>query len=96
VDVCAVKKIRLKHRLKHVAYSFHRHPRGGVILFSRPEHKLLPDSVRMSVSAGHIVAAVFEISSLPTVVFGVYGNSDSSNRASLAIMEELRLLTREL
>jgi hypothetical protein len=50
----------------------------------------------MSVSAGHIVAAVFEINSLPTVVVGVYGNSDSSDRASLAIMEELRLLTREL
>jgi exonuclease III len=96
VDICAVKKIKLKYGLKPVAYSLHRHPRGRVILFSRPEHKLFPDSVRMSENAGHIVAAVFEINSLPTVVVGVYGNSDSSDRASLAVMEELRLFTREL
>jgi hypothetical protein len=55
VDVCAVKKIKIKYGLKPVAYSLHRRPRGGVIIFSRPEHKLIPDSVRMSEHEGHIV-----------------------------------------
>jgi exonuclease III len=50
----------------------------------------------MSENAGHIVAAVFEVNLLPTIVVGVYGNSDSSDRASLAVMEELRLFLREL
>jgi exonuclease III len=96
VDICAVKKIKIKYGLKPVAYSLHRRPRGGVILFSRPEHKIFPDSVRMSENAGHIVAAVFEVNLLPTIVVGVYGNSDSSDRASLAVMEELQRFTREL
>ncbi len=96
MDICAVKKITIKYGLKPVAYSLHRHPRGGVILFSRPEHKLILDSVRMSENAGHIVAAVFEVNLLPTIVVGVYGNSDSSDRASLAVMEELQLFLQEL
>jgi hypothetical protein len=82
VDVCAVKKIKLKHGLKPMVYSLHRRPRGGVIVFSSPEHKLIPDSVRMSVHEGHIAAAVFEVHSLPTIVAGVYGNSDSSDRSN--------------
>ncbi len=96
VDICAVKKIKIKYGLKPVAYSLHRRPRGGVILFSRPEHKLILDSVRMSENEGHVVAAVFEVNLLPTIVAGVYGNSDSSDRASLMIVEELRLFLREL
>jgi phospholipid N-methyltransferase len=39
---------------------------------------------------------VFEINNLPTIVVGVYGNSESSDRASLRIIEELRLFLREL
>jgi exonuclease III len=50
----------------------------------------------MSENTGHIVAAVFEVNLFPTIVVGVYGNSDSSDRASLAIIEELRLFLREL
>jgi hypothetical protein len=50
----------------------------------------------MSQSAGHIVAAVFEVGTLATIVIGVYGNSDSSDRASLVIMEELRQFLQEL
>jgi exonuclease III len=96
VDICAVKKIKMKYGLKPAAYSLHRRPRGGVILFSRSEHKLILDSVRMSENTGHIVAAVFEVNLFPTIVVGVYGNSDSSDRASLAIIEELRLFLREL
>jgi hypothetical protein len=45
----------------------------------------------MSENEGHIVAAVFEDNLFPTIVVGVYGNSDSSDRASLAVIEELRL-----
>ncbi len=94
VDICAVKKIKIKYGLTPVAYSLHRRPQGGVILFSRLEHKIFPDS--MSETAGHLVAVVFEVNLLPTIVVGVYGNSDSSDRASLAVMEELRLFMREL
>jgi hypothetical protein len=96
LDICAVKKIKLNHGLKPVAYSLLRPPHGGVVLFSCPEHKLIPDSVRMSLYAGHIVAAVFEVGTLPMIVVGVYGNSNSSDRASLVIMEELRQFIQEL
>jgi phospholipid N-methyltransferase len=50
----------------------------------------------MSVHEGHIVAAVFEVHSLPTIVAGVYGNSDSSDRSSLTVLEELKSFLREL
>jgi hypothetical protein len=63
---------------------------------SRPEHKLIPESIRTSTTAGHITAAVYEVASQPTIVVGVYGHSDSSDRASLQVMEDLRSILREL
>ena len=96
MDVCAVKKIKLKWGLKPTIFSLHRRPRGGVIVFSHPDHTLIPDSIRTSPMDGHIVAAVFEVATIPTIVVGVYGNSDSNDRASLTIMEDLRQILREL
>jgi hypothetical protein len=61
VDVCAVRKLKIQHGLKPTAFSLHRRPRGGVIIFSRLEHKLIPDSIRTSNAAGHITAAVYEV-----------------------------------
>ncbi len=96
VYVCAVRKLKIKYGLKPTAFSLHRRPRGGVIIFSRMEHKLIPDSIRTSNTAGHITAAVYEVATLPTIVVGVYGHSDSSDRASLQVMRDLQLILREL
>jgi exonuclease III len=96
VDVCAVRKLKIKHGLKPTAFSLHRRPRGGVIIFSRLEHKLIPDSIQTSNTAGHITAAVYEVATLPTIVVGVYGHSDSSDRASLQVMGDLQSILREL
>jgi hypothetical protein len=81
VDVFAVRT-KIKYGLKPTAFSLHPQPRGGVIIFSRLEHKLVPDSICTSAIAGHVTAAVYEVASLPTIVVGVYGHSDSSDRAS--------------
>jgi hypothetical protein len=67
-----------------------------VIIFSRPEHKLIPDSIRTSNTAGHITAAVYEVATQLTIVVGVYGHSDSSDRASLQVMGDLQSILREL
>jgi exonuclease III len=96
VDVCAVQKLKIKHGLKPTAFSLHRRPHGGVIIFSRMEHKIIPDSIRTSNTAGHITAAVYEVATLPTIVVGVYGQSDSSDRASLQVMGDLQSILREL
>ncbi len=89
VDVCAVRKIKIKYGLKPIAFSLHRRPRGGVIIFSRLEYNLIPDSIRTSNTAGHVTAAVYEVASLPTIVVGVYGHSDNNDRASLQVMRDL-------
>ncbi len=96
MDVCAVRKIKIKYGLKPTAFSLHRRPRGGVIIFSRLEHKLIPDSIRTSNTAGHVTAAVYEVATLPTIVVGVYGHSDSNDRASLQVMRDLQQILREL
>jgi hypothetical protein len=60
------------------------------------EHKLIPDSTCTSNTAGQVTAAVYEVATLPTIVVGVYGHSDSSDRASLLVMRDLQLILREL
>jgi exonuclease III len=94
--MCAVRKIKIKYGLIPTAFSLHRRPRGGVIIFSQLEHKLIPDSVRTSNTAGHVTAAVYEVATLPTIVVGAYSNSDSSDRASLQVMSDLQQILREL
>ncbi len=96
MNVCAVRKIKIKFGLKPTAFSLHRRPRGGVIIFSRLEHKLIPDSICTLGAAGHVTAAVYEVASLPTIVVGVHSHSDSSDRASLQVMRDLQQILREL
>ncbi len=96
VDVRAVKKIKLKRNLQATMHSLHPRPRGGVIVFSKREHKLIPDSVRTSQSPGHFVVGVYEIKTTRMVVAGVYGCSESGDRASLAVVQDLRDRIQEL
>ncbi len=58
VDVRAVKKIKLKRNLHATMHSLHPRSRGGVMVFSKKEHKLIPDSVRTSQSPGHFAVGV--------------------------------------
>jgi exonuclease III len=96
VDVRAVKKIKLKRNLQATMHSLHPRPRGGVIVFSKREHKLIPDSVRTSQSPGHFAVGVYEIKTTRVIVAGVYGCSESGDRASLAIIQDLRDRIQEL
>jgi len=96
VDVRAVKKIKLKRNLHATMHSLHPRPRGGVIVFSKKEHKLIPDSVRVSNAPGHFAAGVYEIGNTRVIVAGVYGCSESSDRPSLEIMDDLRGKVNEL
>ena len=96
VDVRAIKKIKLKRNLQVTMHSLHPRPRGGVIVFSKREHKLIPDSVRTSESQGHFVMGVYEVKTTRVVVAGVYGCSESGDRASLAVIQDLRDRIQEL
>jgi exonuclease III len=96
VDVRAVKKIKLKRNLHATMHSLHPRPRGGVIVFSKKEHKLIPDSVRTSQSPGHFAVGVYEIKTSRVIVAGVYGCSESDDRPSLAIVQDLRDRIQEL
>jgi hypothetical protein len=96
VDVRAVKKIKLKRNLHATMHSLHPRPRGGVIVFTKKEHKLIPESVRTSQSPGHFVVGVYEIKTSRVIVAGVYGCSESGDRPSLAIVQDLRDGIQEL
>ncbi len=76
--------------------SLHPRPRGGVIVFSKKEHKLIPDSVRTSQSPGHFAVGVYEIGATRVIVAGVYGCSESGDHPSLAIIHDLRDQLQEL
>jgi exonuclease III len=96
VDVRAVRKIKLKRNLHATMQSLHPRPRGGVIVFSKKEHKLIPDSVRTSQSPGHFAVGVYEIGATRVIVAGVYGCSESGDRPSLEIIHDLRDRLQEL
>jgi exonuclease III len=96
VDVRAVKKINLKRNLHVTMHSLHPRPRGGVMVFSKKEHKLIPDSVRYSQSPGHFAVGVYEVKTSRVIVGGVYGCSESGDRQSLTIIQDLRDRIQEL
>ncbi len=50
-----------KMGLKSYIHCLHRHLCRGIILMSCPEQTLLPDSVHVSMTTGHIAAGVFEV-----------------------------------
>jgi exonuclease III len=96
VDVHAVKRLKLKRDLHVPMHSLHQRPRGGVIVFSKKAHKLIPDSVYTSQSPGHFAAGVYEMGTNRVLVVGVYGCSESGDRPSLMVINDLRDRIREL
>jgi hypothetical protein len=46
------------------------------MVFSKKEHKLIPDSVRNSHTPGHFVIGVYEVKTSRVIVGGVYGCSE--------------------
>ena len=66
------------------------------MVFSKKEHKLIPDSVRYSQSPGHFAVGVYEVKTSRVIVGGVYGCSESGDRQSLTIIQDLRDRIQEL
>jgi exonuclease III len=95
VDVRAVQKLKLRRDLHVTMHSLHQRPRGGVIVFSKKMHKLIPDSVRHSQTPGHFAAGVYEVGTHRIMVVGVYGCSEG-DRPSLAVINDLRDRVAEL
>jgi exonuclease III len=90
VDVRAVQKLKVRRDMHVTMHSLHQRPRGGVIVFSKKEHKLIPDSVRVSQTPGHFAAGVYEIGNNRVIVVGVYGCSEAGDRSSLTVINDLR------
>jgi hypothetical protein len=95
VDVRAVQKLKLRRDLHVTMHSLHQRPRGGVIVFSKKMHKLIPDSVRLSQAPGHFAVGVYEVGTHRIIIAGVYGCSEG-DRPSLAIINDLRDRVAEL
>jgi hypothetical protein len=68
------------------------------MVFSKKEHKLIPDSFRSSQSPGHFAVGVYEVKTSHVIVGGggVYGCSESGDRQSLTIIQDLRDRIQEL
>ncbi len=96
VDVRAVKKLKLRRDLHVTMHSLHQRPRGGVVVFSKKGHKLIPDSVRVSQTPGHFAAGVYEVGNNRIIVVGVYGCSEAGDRPSLMVMNDMRDRIMEL
>ena len=76
----ALHKVKLKWGLKPTLYSLDDAPRGGVVIYSSPRHKLIPESRRLGTIPGHLAAAVYEVHQSRTVIVGIYGPSENDDK----------------
>ena len=60
-DPRAARRIRMKHGLSVSHSSLNQQPRGGVIIISKREHKIIEESKRESIIPGHYATAVYVI-----------------------------------
>ena len=95
-DSRAAAHMRVKWGLKPSHFSLHPEAHGGVIVLSKPEHKVIDGSRREATTPGHMAAAVYEIGDTRIIVVGLYGESASNDGASVAIMTDLRDTLTEL
>ncbi len=96
VDQSAYKNVKLKWGLKATQFSLHQTARAGVIVYSREIHKIIPESIRTGIIAGHMCLAVYEISGSRTIVGGIYGPSDNNDRLGVSFLRELSETISEL
>jgi len=93
---CAFKKVKIKCGLIPSQHSLQEAARAGVIIYSRPDHKIIEDSLRTGATAGHLAAAVYEVHGSRTIVAGVYGPSESNDKTATKFIQELSRILREL
>ncbi len=93
---CAFKKVKIKCGLIPSQHSLQEAARAGVIIYSRPDHKIIEDSLRTGATAGHLAAAVYEVHGSRTIVAGVYGPSESNDKTATKFIQELSTILREL
>ncbi|OBQ36005.1 MAG: hypothetical protein AN484_25945, partial [Aphanizomenon flos-aquae WA102] len=68
----------------------------GVLILSKPEHKIIGDSKRESNTPGHFAAAVYEVNNTRTIVIGYYGISANDDRSSARLVDEMSTMIQEL
>jgi len=92
----AVKRTKLKWGLKPTHHSLDEQARAGVVIYTKREHTLVPNSKRTATEDGHMAAAVYEIHGSRIVVVGVYGKSENNDITSNNIFKEVYNTIREL
>jgi len=92
----ALHKVKLKWGLKPTLYSLDDAPRGGVVIYSSPRHKLIPESRRLGTIPGHLAAAVYEVHQSRTVIVGIYGPSENDDKKSASFLKEVQDTISEL
>jgi exonuclease III len=91
-----VRNVKLKKRLLPTQHSLHPEARGGVIVYSKSDHQIIPDSHRTGSIPGHLTLAVYEISGSRTIVGGVYGPSENNDKLSSKFFREMLRIIDEL
>jgi len=92
----ALKARSIKWGLRPTLFSLHNDAHGGVLIFSKPEHRLIEGSIREANTAGHIAAAVYDIQNRRIIVAGIYGEPASNDRASAEIIKEIDSILEDL
>jgi len=95
-DPRCIQNAHIKWGLRPALHSLHQDPHGGVVVFSKPKHKLIEGSQREADRAGHIAAGVFNVRGSRIIIAGFYGESASHDRISVDLMHELHNIIREL
>ena len=91
-----VHKRKLKYGLIPTLHTSQQGPRGGVIVFSHPNHELLEGSFRESEQLGHYVCGVYNVHGSNTIIAGVYGRSDNVDISCASIIQELNTTLTQL
>jgi exonuclease III len=96
INHTAAGKRKLKYGLTPTLYTSQQGARGGVVVFSHPDHALLEGSARESDTPGHFVCGTYQIGKSRVIVAGVYGRSDNLDRTASAIFSNLAEIIEEL
>lgn len=91
-----VNKVKMRKHLQPLQSSLHEEARAGVIVYSHRDHKIIPESQRVSMLPGHFTMAVYEIAGSRTIVGGIYGPSANNDKESAKFFREVHRNVKEL
>jgi exonuclease III len=95
-SITTVSKLKLKYGMTPEHYSLNEGAKAGVIIYTKMEHKIIPESKREGSIPGHMAAAVYNIHNSRVIIVGIYGPSENNDKVSAKYFHEIEHTITEL